>query len=379
MKTAKLVGVFLLLTSFVTLAFAPVSRNPPGAEGKDFLKGKVHFLDVGTFPLSERLSRAAQEFMNEKDGNLYFAGYSFPSKHSVNMKQCGRVGEDYCIQTRGDKIKISRKRDGVRYLETGLDDESGESAGLLFLFRAAGGRTEMADISLLDLDSTYESSAHPLYWLGEVKTEESFRFLEKEFQSQGSDLQSEMVFAISLHSSPRASDFLQAVALGSFDMEVRKDAVFWLGNDRNSASLGRLREIIGKSRDREVREQVVYSLHLQGSKESVEELIKIARRDGDKEVRKNAIFWLGQMASQESAKILRAIVEEKDEDVDLREEAVFAISQLPREQAVPILIEIARSNKSLSVREQAIFWLGQVGGEKALEFFEEILLKQKMS
>ena len=94
------------------------------------------------------------------------------------------------------------------------------------------------------------------------------------------------------------------------------------------------------------------------------------------ELRKNAVFWLGQKASAESAKALTDIVNSAAEEDPIKDQAVFAISQLPKDKSVPLLIDIARKNKSASVRKKAIFWLGQSGDPAALAFFEEILLKK---
>ena len=104
-------------------------------------------------------------------------------------------------------------------------------------------------------------------------------------------------------------------------------------------------------------------------------LIKVAEHDQDRELRKQALFWLGQKAGKRSLEVLGNVIEKSDDDTEVQKQAVFAISQRPRDEAVPLLIKIARTHRKAEVRKQAIFWLGQTGDERALEFFKEILSK----
>jgi HEAT repeat protein len=185
-----------------------------------------------------------------------------------------------------------------------------------------------------------------------------------------------MIFAISLHDTPEVLPFLKATALGRYDTDIRKSAIFWIGNMEGPESFHSLQDIAGRIRGTELRKHVVFAYSLNNEEGAVEEMIRIARSEPDREVRKNAIFWLGQKASAKAVKLLTGVVEEEDEDDDIKTSAVFAISQLPKDQSVPLLISIAKTNESASVRKNAIFWLGQTGEEEALEFFEEILLKK---
>jgi HEAT repeat protein len=109
--------------------------------------------------------------------------------------------------------------------------------------------------------------------------------------------------------------------------------------------------------------------------EGVSFLIKVAESDPDRELRKQALFWLGQKAGKRSLEVLGNVVERSDADTEVQKHAVFAISQRPRDEAIPLLIKIAKTHPKAEVRKQAIFWLGQTGDERALEFFKEILAK----
>jgi HEAT repeats len=94
-----------------------------------------------------------------------------------------------------------------------------------------------------------------------------------------------------------------------------------------------------------------------------------------REVRRQAVFWLGEAAGDAATKDLTAMVGDDSLDRDVREQAVFALSQQPRDVGVPALIQIARTNKDPEVRRKAFFWLGQTNDPRALQLFEEVLTR----
>jgi HEAT repeat protein len=104
-------------------------------------------------------------------------------------------------------------------------------------------------------------------------------------------------------------------------------------------------------------------------------LIRVAETDSDNELKKQALFWIGQKAGQRSLEVLGKTVDSDDADTDVQKQAVFAISQRPKDEAVPLLIKIAKTHAKPEVRKQAMFWLGQTGDPRALEFFKEVLSK----
>lgn len=379
MKLSAVVGTFVLIGAVVIIgAASPQAEENPS----DFLKGKVHYLDKDNLSLAKKMKLAETEFRKSKGGDSYFTGYIFLTSHEIHMGEIEtRMGEIWKssipFRVTGDdaEIKVRRKYKSVKASKS-LDSEKGrEPVGLLLLHRISKGKCEIQDARMIDLDQTFEFEEQPVYWLGEADNEESFRFLENEFEAGDQGLQKTLLTAICSHDSPKAHDFLRRIVFGSYAREVRKNAIFWLGTIKDAKSLGYLKEIIKKENDTELRKQTVFAIQLSHEKEAMAELIQIAKTDRNQKIRKNAIFWLGQKASKECTKALKDVVQ-GDEDVELKTHAVFAISQLPKDQSVPMLIDIAKKNKSPEVRKKAIFWLGQTGDERALKFFEEILIKK---
>jgi len=75
---------------------------------------------------------------------------------------------------------------------------------------------------------------------------------------------------------------------------VRRDAVFWLGQAAGKAATKDLADLAAADTvDRAIREQAVFALSQQRDA-GVPELIHIAQTNRDPQVRKRAIFWLGQ-------------------------------------------------------------------------------------
>jgi len=348
-----------------------------GAVKEENLKGSVFYLDKQGVSLVKKMELAENKFKKEQEGEVYFTGHIFQSRYEINMYGDYDLESPFEVSSRGDEIKIRRdsKREGFS-MESQKGSSGGEPIGLLVMHRFSGRKSEKVDMHIFDLDCIYEFSQEPVYWLGSAETEESFRFLEDEFESADSDLKKTITFMLYSHETPLSYDFLFKAGSGSYSHEVRKDAVFWLGNFRDRKSLALLQKIFQKEDSTEVKKGIVFALNLSDMDEAVEELIRIAKKDSSQEVRKQAVFWLGQKASKKSIEALKGVVEQEDEDTEVRKSAVFAISQLPSEKAVPILIDIARTNKSPSIKKQAIFWLGQKDSDKALKFFEEILLKK---
>jgi hypothetical protein len=93
------------------------------------------------------------------------------------------------------------------------------------------------------------------------------------------------------------------------------------------------------------------------------------------DVRKSALFWVGQEAAAAATRDLADVVGDDAIEREVRETAVFALSQRPREEAVPALLQVARTSRDPKLRRSAIFWLGQTDDARALAYFEDVLAK----
>jgi hypothetical protein len=94
------------------------------------------------------------------------------------------------------------------------------------------------------------------------------------------------------------------------------------------------------------------------------------------EVRKSAVFWLGQAAGEKATSKLDSVATDVNGDREVREQAIFALSQRPRNEGIPALIRIARTSNDPKLKKSALFWLGQSGDDRAVALFEELLLRK---
>ncbi|MBI3792283.1 MAG: HEAT repeat domain-containing protein [Gemmatimonadetes bacterium] len=78
------------------------------------------------------------------------------------------------------------------------------------------------------------------------------------------------------------------------ERELRKQAVFWLGQAAGDAVAPLDALARDDDEDIEVRKQAVFALSQRPKDEAVPALLAIARGKGDARIKKTAIFWLGQ-------------------------------------------------------------------------------------
>lgn len=113
---------------------------------------------------------------------------------------------------------------------------------------------------------------------------------------------------------PSAANWVLERAMDSGeDPEVRRQALFWAGQ-QPGLELGRLEGLYGRLADRGMREQLIYLYAQRDEPERVDRLIEIARVEEDPELRKAAIFWLGQTGDQRAIDFLVELLDDPPPD-----------------------------------------------------------------
>jgi len=258
---------------------------------------------------------------------------------------------------------------------------SPEALPYAFIFFRAE-QKQIMKVRVYSADCALDFANLPLYWLENVKPEESVELLAGMVTTENSeksethkDPARQAVMAIALHDTPAADAALEKMIQPGQRPSLRENVAFWLGVERGKKGLELLRKYVKDDPDDRVREKGTFAFSQSKEPEAVKDLISMARHDQSPHVRGQAIFWLAQIGGRkEAAQITQAI--EDDPETDVKKKAVFALSQMHDEDAVPRLISLARTNKNPVVRKQAIFWLGQSKDPRALDFLEEILTKQ---
>ena len=108
------------------------------------------------------------------------------------------------------------------------------------------------------------------------------------------ELKDKIIFSLSQQRGTGSEQWLLDIAMDANEStEVRKQALFWAAQNK-SIGLDRLSGLYDRTNDTEIKEQLIFGFSQRNSREAVDKLMSIARSDRDKEMRKKAIFWLGQ-------------------------------------------------------------------------------------
>lgn len=232
----------------------------------------------------------------------------------------------------------------------------------------------LVEVARTDPDRTTRENA--VFWLSQTQSDRAAEVLEQILRdSDDEELQKRAVFSLAQSRSERAQRALRDfVRRRDVDVEVRADAVFWLGQSPNAENSAALRGLFGELEDDEAREKLLFALAQNRSEANQRFLLEKAKdRSLDPELRKTALFWAGQ--SGVPIRDLGEIYDGAREERELREQVIFTLSQRRDGAAVEKLIDIARREPDRELRKNAIFWLSQSRDPRAARFLEELISK----
>ena len=183
------------------------------------------------------------------------------------------------------------------------------------------------------------------------------------------DLREKAVFLVSQKRTSETEDIMLDVVRSDPNQEVKKKAVFWLGQvntDRAAQALVQMLE--SSTTSSELREQAIFALmqqHSERGQAAVRRIAEDAKSPND--LREKAVFWLGQQRSPENAQYLRGLFDrlasapEGSSGESLRQKILFSLSQMQGEGNDRWLMEVAADPKyTVETRKQAIFSAGQI-------------------
>ncbi len=214
-----------------------------------------------------------------------------------------------------------------------------------------------------------------VYWLSQVNTSEAVAALQNVLrESSDGDVQEKALFALSQNRSERATQVLRDFASRSdVPSELRRHAIFHLGQRRGSGNAAFLRTLYSQIQDVETKEHILHSIAQVRDPQNGEWLLEIALREGESsESRKRALFY----AAQQGALPIQRIGQLYDNarDRELKEHVLFALSQRLRDPAaVEKLMDIGRKETDPELRKTAVFWLSQSRDPRVSAFLLEII------
>lgn len=147
---------------------------------------------------------------------------------------------------------------------------------------------KIEDVDLQDCEC--ESRGEKAQMLSHVDPASSIDFLLAHLREEPR----EIVTAIALHEHPRVVTELIALARNDGDRDVRRHALFWLGQRAGEKATAELRRAVDEDPDDDVRQHAVFAISQLPKERSVPLLIELAKTHKSRGVRKRAMFWLGQ-------------------------------------------------------------------------------------
>jgi HEAT repeat protein len=213
-----------------------------------------------------------------------------------------------------------------------------------------------------------------VFWLSNVRDPRVVDLLaEMAMNANDPAIQEKAIFSLSNTRSERASQVLRDIAQReSASKNAREQAIFWLGNRRDTAATNFLKGLYGRLTDKDLKDRVIFSIANQRGPGSGEWLIGIAMNERETiEVRKQALFWAGNQRAASLSDI--AALYDRIGDKEMKEQVIFVLSQNKADAAVDKLMDIARRDTDRELRSKAIFWLGQSRDPRVLKFLEEVI------
>jgi HEAT repeat protein len=143
---------------------------------------------------------------------------------------------------------------------------------------------------------------------GDGASSADFAFLKTLFDRVSSErLKDQVLFSVSQHESWNGGRWLLDQARNeSQPMEVRRKAVFWAG--QGHASVADISALYKSANEPRLREHIIFVLSQRDEEAATSQLISIARDDPDREMRKKALFWLGQKNDPRVTKLITDMV-----------------------------------------------------------------------
>ena len=244
---------------------------------------------------------------------------------------------------------------------------------LVILLRVENNQT--SKIHTFTPECDLDAGGLPLIWLTGVTAPESVRFLLSIAENGTNEIPMTQAAttAIALHADPAADNALEELAAPNQAENLRRQAIFWLGNSRGRRGFEVLSRIVREDSSDKIREHAVFALTVSKEPEALSALVAVAYNDKSARVRSQALVWLAQKAGQRMSESSIRDAIANDPETDVKKRAVFALTQMPNGGGVPLLIQVARTNPNPEVRKQAVFWLGQSRDTRALAFIEDVL------
>ena len=252
---------------------------------------------------SPRLKEAGVEMLRRHGGKQAMALLLDIIRNQSDRKL--RVTAIQTLGRTGDESVLPLLRD----LATTSGDEEVSGAAVFAISRFEGASARALLLELARGGKTVEVRKNAIFWLsqhGDAAMDELMRMYAAD---SNSEIKKQIIFALKRMGSPRALAKLYEIARNtSEDTEARKDALHWIGQSGDAASIDFLIQMYDAEKAGEIKQQLIFAMSRTNDKRAIRKMMDIARRDSSVELRKQAIFWLGRSHDPEAQKFLEDIL-----------------------------------------------------------------------
>jgi hypothetical protein len=184
------------------------------------------------------------------------------------------------------------------------DDDLRTSEEMLLAVRVEHGKVQR--LRMFNTSCTIDGNGKTVHLLSNVSTESSIDFLLG--QIRNADGEGQLMAALALHDHPRVIPELIALARHDPDTEVRRHAIFWLGQRAGEKAAGELRRAVDDDPDQDVKQHAVFAISQLPRERAVPLLIDLVKTHKNRGVRERAMFWLAQTEDPRALDLIESIL-----------------------------------------------------------------------
>jgi hypothetical protein len=120
----------------------------------------------------------------------------------------------------------------------------------------------------------------------------------------------EVVTVIALHEHEKVVPALIPLARTDPSSDVRRQALFWLGQKAGQKAAGELRRAVDDDPDDRVKEHAVFAISQLPNDRAVPMLIELVKTHKSRRVRERALFWLSQTGDPRAIDLIESILKQ---------------------------------------------------------------------
>lgn len=182
--------------------------------------------------------------------------------------------------------------DGGNGYSIGDADDGGPTTTneMLLVVRVEKGKVQ--NVRFFNASCPIDGQGKTVHRLTNVTPEQSIDYLLSQIRT--ADREGQLLAALSLHEHPRVVPALIDLARHDPATEVRRHALFWLGQKAGAKAIGELRHAIDEDPNDDVKQHAVFAISQLPRERSVPLLIDLAKTHKSRKVRERAMFWLAQ-------------------------------------------------------------------------------------